>query len=800
MNVIRDPRAIWLAAQSLSPRKAMISLLAGLVWSQLAVLFGFCGTGTAQNFTTGFPIAGQNPYTAPIITVLDHSADYFYNPYHHSVVAYTGEMGKDKCSPSGVLNGTPPCGYYNGAYSSTNPVQFIANGSYVGTSADSHYALNVLNYRGHSGYDYAYGQGTVVVAAADGDLYVPASDPVNNPAGAYDPYCDYHTFYIYHGNGWTTWYLHTFKITVGSFSSSPHGKCPGLEPAGTYGTSDTFVAHVYKGEAVATVGDWADGYAGGVGYHLHFEVRRGCDISAGITEGCMVTDPYGWEWDKGDTIGQIRCLDSQIICATAQAVPLWELSDWGVQQPIVTNVTLTGSSSSYTATISGQNFSTSPPAQVTLWDQNNQYWAATLPSSAITSLSSTQIVAQLSISTPSNYALKVRNPNGPRSTAIQLGVSSPISSVPLVLDGQPAPGGGTIVSFGGFESFNNRSEAIVSAGIDTNGDGIADYFSDFQYSGGTVGILTAPGFTTISNSDIHVLRNNNGDIAFANIPNGEPVDSIWVLPSGVSSATQIIESGSACPSPCPLSGAQIIYRLFGPLAFDDAGDVAFETSLFNIQTGVGTCCFLFAYYSSDGSIVKVASDIDATPIGGTFDFVEGYPVTEFTADGDAIFESQISGGTSSGGIFRFSRTQGMSKLVAQGDNAPSLIGGTLGYPEFGAVGAVSGRQLVFDAPVSGGVANQFIGVIKDVTVSSPSPIIVAYQGEQTQTVALGNFSYQYNSSYLPFGHYGTEMPWTRSDGQVVFYSNLSGAVASTGASESRGYLHLERNWFPEDCR
>lgn len=561
MNVIRDPRAIRLAAQSFSPRKALISFLSGLIWSQLAGLVGFCAPGAAQNFTIGFPIAGQNPYTAPIITVLDHSADYFYNPIHHSVVGYTGEMGKDKCGPSGQ-----PCGYYNGAYSTTNPVQFSANGNYVGYSGDNSLARNVLNYRGHSGYDYNYVQGTVVVSAADGDLYVPASDPVNNPAGTYDPYCDYHTFYIYHGSGWATWYLHTAIITVGSFSSSQHGQCNGLEPAGTYGASDTFVAHVYKGQAVATVGNWADGYAGGVGYHLHFEVRRGCDISTGVTKGCLVLDPYGWEWDNGDTISQVRCLDSEIICASAQAAPIWNMGDWGIQQPVVTNVALTGSAGSYTATISGQNFSTSPPAQVTLWDQNNQYLAATLPNSAITIPSSTQIVAQLSISTPPNYALKVGNPNGPRSVAVQLGVSSPVSSVPLVLDGQPAPGGGTIVTFKDFESFNNRSEAIFSAGIDTNGDGIADYFSDFQYSGGTIAAITAPGFTKISDEEVHVLRNNNGDIAFADAAYGEPVDAILVLPSGAPSATQIAETGTVCPAPCPLGGGQVLVRLFGPLA------------------------------------------------------------------------------------------------------------------------------------------------------------------------------------------------------------------------------------------
>src|SRR5579871_4278419 len=137
----------------------------------------------AESFVVGFPVADQNlksynPYTAPIITVLDHSADYFYDKQWTQVVAYTGEMGKDQCGPSGQ-----PCGYYNPNFSSGSPLQFIGNGSYVGTSADSPYQLRVLNYRGHSGFDYDYAQNTTIVAAQSGMLYIPASDPVNNAAG-----------------------------------------------------------------------------------------------------------------------------------------------------------------------------------------------------------------------------------------------------------------------------------------------------------------------------------------------------------------------------------------------------------------------------------------------------------------------------------------------------------------------------------------------------------------------------------------------------------------------------------------
>src|SRR5207302_10372108 len=138
--------------------------------------------------------------------------------------------------------------------------------------------------RGHSGYDYAYGQGTNIIAAADGALYVPAVDVVNDPGGN-DPWCSFHTFYINHGSGWTTWYLHSAQLSVGSFGSTEHAQCQNGVHSNI--TADQFVAQVHKGDVLATVGNFAYGKVGGVGYHLHFEVRRGCDISAGAAKNCM---------------------------------------------------------------------------------------------------------------------------------------------------------------------------------------------------------------------------------------------------------------------------------------------------------------------------------------------------------------------------------------------------------------------------------------------------------------------------------------------------------------------------------
>jgi len=187
-----------------------------------------------------------------------------------------------------------------------------------------------------------------------------------------------------------------------------------------------------------------------------------------------------------------------------------------VQQPIVTGVNLVGSSGSYTATITGQNFSAS--ALVTLWDQG-QCFLMTLPASSATIISSTQIaqLSSLPVSTPNELVLKVRNPQGPRSSGMPLSVSVSTFSEPLILNGQGAPGGGAFAGFAGFWSLNNRGEAVFNAGVDTNADGIPDYFADFEFSASQITKPAVAGFTAISSANTHIRLNNRGDMAFGDV-------------------------------------------------------------------------------------------------------------------------------------------------------------------------------------------------------------------------------------------------------------------------------------------
>src|SRR5579872_7280672 len=87
-----------------------------------AVMILFAAGAAAQPLL-GFPIKGQNPYTAPITTVLDHSGTDFYVPTHTGVLAYTGELAL------GRPGGNPPYGYFSLASNPARSIPFVVNGA-----------------------------------------------------------------------------------------------------------------------------------------------------------------------------------------------------------------------------------------------------------------------------------------------------------------------------------------------------------------------------------------------------------------------------------------------------------------------------------------------------------------------------------------------------------------------------------------------------------------------------------------------------------------------------------------------
>jgi Peptidase family M23 len=750
------------------------------------VLLCFQVCAQSSPFHLGFPIhhasGGEvNPYSAPIITVVDHYANGFYatdkNPL--TIQAYTGEQGswlttsQPQCGPSGS-----PCGQYNfnflPPHNGESSLRFYVNGFYTGTTLDAPYSTEVLNYRGHPGTDFAYSLGTTVYAAHDGYLFVPKNDPINGPP------TNFNTFYILDASGWSTWYLHTIPGSITATFPCPTKLLP---------DGDTCVGGVQRGDPVATVG-----HQGVCCAHLHFEVRAACDFGSQVLSGCKVADPYGWEWITPDPLGTNNATQ-----AMTSLVPLWDLATWNVVQPQVTKAVASTSANTWTITISGINFDGANISNnvITLWNRVGFYCFAcggtgSPATVTVQSATNTQIIAQVEITdtsiafSPDVAVVKVASaPNGvgPRSLgqALSLTAATP-SSFSLLLYKTPAPGGGVFLGFGGFHSATDGGQVVFNSGVDINGDNVPDLYPDFLSNASGISEVAFAGFSTISNTVI----DNSGDLSFAGITKPGSAAAVYFVPVGSSTPTTIAKAGDLCPAPCPVSGSPFFLGVSGPFAISESGEVVFSAELQGTQPT--PTWILYIYSPSTQAFTKIAADGlggDLTPLGGHFSSQNLFGSVGINpTSGDVVFSDLVTGGASAGAIFRFSRSSGtLSKLIAQGDLAPPGITGTIGVP----IGSLGGQNLVFYSSVTGGASAQVIGVIPNIGAASPQVILVAYQGEATGTVAGGTFD---AAGYpdLPFATYGEGpgAPAVRKDGSVVFASALLGASSSTGASTDQG--------------
>jgi murein DD-endopeptidase MepM/ murein hydrolase activator NlpD len=216
------------------------------------------------------------PFTARIASIMDHSGtplDPVNNPGRFyvpdgKIKAYTDETGEATFG----TNCSPGPGYKN-----ATGADFIVNGNYVGATCPDNkphdpdaniHPRQFLNYDGHSGYDYPYPKGTPIVAPAAGRLFKAETDSVNHNSACLhaNGWKEWHTFYIVHDNGYSTWYLH-----------GELGDAIEKQIGNDYAKS----VPVSKGQMVGFVGHFGACFP--VPYHLHFEVRKGLD---------QVVDPY----------------------------------------------------------------------------------------------------------------------------------------------------------------------------------------------------------------------------------------------------------------------------------------------------------------------------------------------------------------------------------------------------------------------------------------------------------------------------------------------------------------------------
>ena len=204
------------------------------------------------NFYFSFPLQlnGWTAYTAPIVSVFDHSMTTRYTA-DGVVKPFTGENANIV-----DLNEPPVGSLYS--YKKTGGGAFlVGRANYVGTVGTG---ATTLNYDGHAGIDYRVVSGTDVFAAADGEVVV--TDPNTTDAGNY--------VRLQHGNsGYQSQYLHLSQILV------------------------TLGQQVTRGQLIGRTGNTA-GPGQTVSPHFHFEAKR-------LINGQWVSvDPYGWESQETD--------------------------------------------------------------------------------------------------------------------------------------------------------------------------------------------------------------------------------------------------------------------------------------------------------------------------------------------------------------------------------------------------------------------------------------------------------------------------------------------------------------------
>ena len=232
----------------------------------------------SERFILHFPLKEQDPFSAKITSIFDHSFPENKNFYtdNGETRAYTGELGSRDFDESPVILGSK---ILYGFAQNDALSEFFVNGMYTG-GGDARY----LFYDGHPGFDYSARSTEIIIyAPADGEVFVPTAggDPVNGSPATFN------SIAIQHDETYSTWYLH----------SSQH-----LQTSGPIKT----------GEPLAHVGS-----RGASSNHLHFEIRK---------NGVPV-DPYGWQGIGDDPDRLVRGVTNEFLWHNTTKQVEWHFTE-----------------------------------------------------------------------------------------------------------------------------------------------------------------------------------------------------------------------------------------------------------------------------------------------------------------------------------------------------------------------------------------------------------------------------------------------------------------------------------------
>lgn len=252
---------------------------------------------------------------------------------------------------------------------------------------------------------------------------------------------------------------------------------------------------------------------------------------------------------------------------------------------------------------------------------------------------------------------------------------------PVVLAGDPAPGGG---QFGGFDevTLNGRGEVLFEATV----GGVEGLY---LASDGSIRPLVVLGHPTPLGGRYLGLAfptlNDAGQAAFlAMIKDGQAPGAILMWSGGRLSVVAAIRD------PAPGGGN---FKEFRDVTLDHRGQIAFVAAVQGGREPGGV------FVRSGDAGKRVAALLGPTPLGGTF-MELALPSLDGTR---VVFHGKVSGGKGRTGIFEVS-ANGSRRLVAEGDPAPA--GGTfrdLGAPILGRSGSVAFWASTRDGRTPGGL-------------------------------------------------------------------------------------------------
>jgi hypothetical protein len=235
--------------------------------------------------------------------------------------------------------------------------------------------------------------------------------------------------------------------------------------------------------------------------------------------------------------------------------------------------------------------------------------------------------------------------------------------VPLVRDGDSAPGGGTLTPLGGTRASNDQGavayEASVSGSTATRGIFRSDETQTVAIARDDNRPPTGGSFTLFSNA----VMNDRGEVAFFSAMTGGSAD-FGIFRGEGGNLTPVFVANQIAPG-----GAT--FADFGNPRINRHGQVATFASLTNSASRQGL-------FVGDGTnAVAIALEGQPAPKGGSYQGPSGQETfvgpIRLNDRGEVTFDAQLTGGTSASGIFR-GNGERTTTIALAGTTAPGTSG------------------------------------------------------------------------------------------------------------------------------